>query len=71
MFVLALLSLSLPSTGFAAPHHHGRDTGISGSQLQILIPSNTTLPLPTSNANFLALGCGVQNYTCTSAGNYT
>lgn len=71
MLVLALLSLSLPLIGFAAPRHHGRDTGISGTQLQNLFPPNATLGLPTSNANFLALGCGVQNYTCTSAGTYS
>lgn len=71
MFVLALLSLFLATTGSAAPHHHGRDTGISGSALQAVLPSDATLSLPTSNANFLALGCGVQNYTCTGAGNYS
>jgi len=38
----------------------------------LVLPSNqTALATPNSTASFVTLGVGFQNYTCSSAGNYT
>jgi len=75
MIVLPLLSLLLATTGFAIPHHHGRGHGggpVPGTVLQSELPSNqTVIVAPNTAANYVAVGVGNQNYTCTSAGTYS
>ncbi|VDB88878.1 unnamed protein product [Peniophora sp. CBMAI 1063] len=45
---------------------------VSASVLPELLPANqTALVAPTSAPNFVALGVGVQNYTCSSTGTFT
>ncbi|VDB88881.1 unnamed protein product [Peniophora sp. CBMAI 1063] len=74
--IVALASLS----AFAAPSP--RDTAadfdlptgcsVSASVLQDLLPSNqTALIAPSSAPRFVALGVGVQNYTCSSTGTFS
>lgn len=43
------------------------------SDVQLSLPSNnrTAFSIPTSPLTSLALGVGVQNYTCSTAGTYT
>ncbi|KAF8269273.1 hypothetical protein EI94DRAFT_1829063 [Lactarius quietus] len=69
MFALPLLSLLLASSGFAAPSPRSERT-IPASALY-LPDDQTQLVAPTTAADFVALGLGTQNYTCTDAGNYT
>ena len=73
MFVLPLLSLLLATTGFAVPHHPGHSGGpVPGSVLQGELPSNqSVIAAPNTTASYVAVGVGNQNYTCTSAGNYS
>lgn len=73
MFVLPFLSLLLATTSFAAPPRHGRGgASVPGSVLQSELPANqTVLVAPNSPALFVSVGVGIQNYTCTSAGNYS
>ena len=69
MLALPLLSLLLATTCFAAPHHKGRN-GIPGSAMDL--PSNQVqLVAPTSMAKYVAVGVGIQNYSCTAGGNYS
>jgi len=71
MLTLPLLSLLLATTGFAlaAPHHKGCG-GVPASAMEL--PSDQTqLVAPTSAPKYVAIGVGVQNYSCTAGGNYT
>jgi hypothetical protein len=68
MFALPLLSLLLATSGFAAPSPRGERTIPSSA---LYLPDNQTeLIAPTTAADYVALGLGTQNYTCTDAGNY-
>ncbi|KZV72709.1 hypothetical protein PENSPDRAFT_560401, partial [Peniophora sp. CONT] len=45
---------------------------VSASVLQNILPADqTTIVAPSSPPNFVALGVGVQNYTCSSTGTFT
>ncbi|KAI9448427.1 hypothetical protein H4582DRAFT_1900707 [Lactarius indigo] len=69
MLALPLLSLLLATTGFAAPPHKGRHD-IPASALKL--PSNQTqLVAPTTAPNYVVIGVGNQNYSCTASGTYT
>ncbi|KZV72695.1 hypothetical protein PENSPDRAFT_628290 [Peniophora sp. CONT] len=78
---LSLVTALASSSALAAPSSRGPSfkplTQITGcdipsSVLQDLLPANqTALVAPSSAPNFLALGVGVQNYTCSSTGTFT
>lgn len=60
------LALALAaSAAFAAP------SGCDASKAKINLQSPAIIPEPTSSPLFVTVGLGVQNYTCTDAGNYT
>ena len=71
MFALPLLSLLLATTSFAAPSLKKYDVSpVPASALQL--PSNQTqLVRPDTDPNYVVIGVGNQNYTCTDSGNYT
>jgi hypothetical protein len=74
MLSLPLLSLLLvATTGLAAPSLKERDTAPVVVPVSALyLPSNQTQILrPTTNPDYVAIGVGNQNYTCTDSGNYT
>ncbi|TFK49040.1 putative malate dehydrogenase [Heliocybe sulcata] len=57
------------SAVIAAPSQYA---GCDISAASMPMPANQTqLTLPSGALSFIALGVGVQNYTCSSAGNYT
>ncbi|KAF5368933.1 hypothetical protein D9758_002912 [Tetrapyrgos nigripes] len=61
-----LIPLLFASMALAVPT---RSCDVSSAMVDV--PANSALPPPTHQVSFLALGVGTQNYTCTSAGNYT
>ncbi|KAI9466612.1 hypothetical protein BJY52DRAFT_1182167 [Lactarius psammicola] len=66
---LPLLSLFLATTGLAAPPHKEHHD-VPASALRL--PSNQTqLVSPTTAPNYVVIGVGNQNYSCTDSGNYT
>ena len=69
MFALPLLSLLLASTGFAAPHQEKR-LYIPASAPQ-LPGDQMRLVAPIAAPNFVVVGVGNQNYSCTEWGNYS
>ncbi|KAF8273167.1 hypothetical protein EI94DRAFT_1655194 [Lactarius quietus] len=69
MFTLPLLSLLLATTALAAPSPRGERT-VPSSALP-LPKDQTQLIAPNTAADYVVLGLGTQNYTCTSAGTYT
>ncbi|KZV72694.1 hypothetical protein PENSPDRAFT_337436 [Peniophora sp. CONT] len=81
MFSWSTLFLAAATTALAAPSARGPSfqpptqlTGCSvpASVLQQLMPANqTTLVAPSSAPNYVALGVGVQNYTCSATGTFT
>ena len=73
MLALSLLPLLLATTGFAAPSNRGFEEAPVPVPVSALdLPTNQTqIVPPTTDPNYVALGVGYQNYTCTSAGNYT
>lgn len=69
MFALSLLSLALAVPALAAP---AKTSGCSIPASVLQVPSGQTLLVaPTVAPSFVALGVGVQNYTCSAAGTYT
>lgn len=73
MLALPLLPLLLATTGLAAPSNRGfEDVPVPVPVSALDLPANQTLIVPpTTNPNYVTLGVGYQNYTCTAAGNYT
>ena len=71
MLALPLLSLLLASTGLAAPSRKGCHLApVPASALQL--PGNQTqLVRPDTAPNYVVIGVGNQNYTCTDSGTYT
>lgn len=71
MLALSLLPLVLATTGFATPSPKGcNPASVPDSALQL--PSNQTqIVSPSTAPNYVAIGVGNQNYTCTASGNYT
>ena len=73
MLALPLLSLLLATTGFAAPSSKKCDLSplpVPASALQ-LPADQTQLVRPDTDPNYVVIGVGNQNYTCTESGNYT
>ncbi|KAI0066824.1 hypothetical protein BV25DRAFT_1848213 [Artomyces pyxidatus] len=69
MLALSFLSLLLAVPAFAAP---AKLTGCSVPASALQLPANQTqLVVPTTAPNYVALGVGVQNYTCSAAGTWT
>ncbi len=69
MLALPFLSLLLATTGFAAPPNKERHD-VPASALKL--PGNQTqLVVPTTAPNYVVIGVGNQNYSCTASGNYT
>ncbi|EPQ52251.1 malate dehydrogenase [Gloeophyllum trabeum ATCC 11539] len=65
----ALTVLAVTSGVFAAP---GQYAACDISSATLPLPSNQSQLTPATGApSFIALGVGVQNYTCSSAGTYT
>ncbi|KIK64303.1 hypothetical protein GYMLUDRAFT_220815 [Collybiopsis luxurians FD-317 M1] len=62
---LALASVAAPATATAS------SSLCDVSSATLNIPSGVALPAPDYKTTFIGLGVGTQNYTCTSAGNYT
>ncbi|VDB88887.1 unnamed protein product [Peniophora sp. CBMAI 1063] len=81
MFSWSTLFLAAATTALAAPSARGptfqpptQMTGceVPASVLQQMMPANqTTIVAPSSAPKYVALGVGVQNYTCSSAGTFT
>ena len=73
MLSLPLISLLLATTGFAAPSYMERDAAPAPVPVSALdLPSNQTqIVRPNTNPDYVAIGVGNQNYTCTKSGNYT
>ncbi|KAA1472028.1 hypothetical protein DENSPDRAFT_880953 [Dentipellis sp. KUC8613] len=70
MFIRSLLALALSAPALAAPWLTFSGCSVPSSVLQL--PSNqTTLTAPSSAPNFVALGVGVQNYTCANTSTYS
>ena len=68
MLLVPLLSLLLATTGFAAPSRKECFVPVTALDL----PSNQTQIIrPNINPDYVAIGVGNQNYTCTNSGNYT
>ncbi|KAJ7590835.1 hypothetical protein C8J56DRAFT_1003476 [Mycena floridula] len=66
--VLAIPALARPSPSPLVPECSGCDI----SHAKVDVPAGQTIMVPpTLSVSFLAIGVGVQNYTCSSAGNYT
>ncbi|CAE6423378.1 unnamed protein product [Rhizoctonia solani] len=75
MFFSALLTILAASTAaFAAPANGIpglKCSGCSVSNAKLSLPSNqTTITVPTGTPVYIALGVGVQNYTCGSTGTF-
>ncbi|CAE6439288.1 unnamed protein product [Rhizoctonia solani] len=80
MFFSGLLALLVASTAtFATPVSSPADitsglkvTGCSLSNAKLSVPPNqTALTVPTGSPVYIALGVGVQNYTCGASGTFT
>lgn len=73
MLSLPLLSLLFATTGLAAPSYMERDAALTRVPVSALdLPSNQTqIVRPNINPDYVAIGVGNQNYTCTNSGNYT
>jgi len=73
MLTSLFITFALTATALAAPYHFPPGTtNCNISNVQLALPSNkTAFSTPTSPLSFLVLGVGVQNYTCSAAGNYT
>lgn len=68
MLLVPLLSLLLATTGFAAPSRKECFVPVTALDL----PSNQTqLVRPNTAPNYVVLGVGNQNYSCTDSGTYT
>ncbi|KAG9101221.1 hypothetical protein FRC06_003261 [Ceratobasidium sp. 370] len=66
----AAVFLSALSLVSAAPAQKSYGCDVSDALLDL--PSTNVLKIPTdAKPNYIALGVGTQNYTCTAAGNYT
>lgn len=62
VMIFALSFVSLVVSALAAPKLH---TGCNLSHAKLSVPAGqTVLTAPTSPPSFIALGVGVQNYTC-------
>ena len=73
MLSLPLLSLLFATAGLAAPSYKERDAALTRVPVSALdLPSNQTqIVRPNINPDYVAIGVGNQNYTCTNSGNYT
>ncbi|KAI0262544.1 hypothetical protein BC834DRAFT_828732 [Gloeopeniophorella convolvens] len=69
MLGLSFLSLVLAVPALAAPSFKFTGCSVPASVLQVPA-GQTQLVAPTTAPNFVALGVGVQNYTCSAAGTY-
>ncbi|KAI0000108.1 hypothetical protein BJV74DRAFT_882781 [Russula compacta] len=67
MLALSLPSLLLASLTFAGPSPRRKTCNVPASALSLPAPFTT----PSSTPSFVTIGVGVQNYTCTAAGNYS
>jgi len=72
MFAWSILSLALcAASAVAAPRSHS-SCSVPASALQTDLPTGqTALVAPSFAPNFVALGVGVQNYSCSAAGTFT
>lgn len=71
MFALTLLPVFFSLTAYAAPAAL-ECSGCSTAGAVVDVPAGqTTLVAMNKSVSFLALGVGVQNYTCASTGTYT
>jgi len=69
LFFLLVISLAFVASTLAAPSKH---SGCDISGVQLNVPSGQTgLVQPTTPPTYIVLGVGFQNYTCSSAGNYS
>ncbi|CAE6401873.1 hypothetical protein ACGC1H_000220 [Rhizoctonia solani] len=73
MFLSALFTTLVASAAvLAVPTSGLKTTGCSLSNAKLSLPSNqTALTVPTGTLVYIALGVGVQNYTCGSTGTFT
>jgi len=69
----ALVILLFATLAIAAPQGCDDDKKTcSTSNAKLVLPAGqTALAEPTGDLSFILLGVGLQNYTCSSAGNYT
>jgi hypothetical protein len=69
MLLVPLLSLLLATTGFAAPSRR-KECFVPATALDL--PSDQTqLVRPNTAPNYVVIGVGNQNYSCTNSGTYT
>ncbi|CAE6415038.1 unnamed protein product [Rhizoctonia solani] len=73
MFFSAVFTTLVASTAvLAVPTSDFKLTGCSLSKAKLSLPSNqTVLTVPSGTPVYVALGVGVQNYTCGSTGTFT
>ncbi|CCO35027.1 hypothetical protein BN14_09140 [Rhizoctonia solani AG-1 IB] len=65
-----IVFLGLVASAMAAPRQQAYGCGVSGAQLAL--PTSTAFSIPSGvQPEYIALGVGTQNYTCSSTGTYT
>jgi hypothetical protein len=71
MLTLSLLPFLLFTASFAAPQAFKRQTDCIPPQALQLPSGQTEITPPTEKLQYVTLGIGNQNYTCSSDGTYT